>query len=91
MADITATRVTAIRTHPPLLIFAMLSVLVLLCSVLAGYAMAGSKKRFWTHAIGFAFIMAVTIYVILDLESPNLGFVRVDANSFLVDLLQSMK
>ena len=91
MIDITATRVTAIKTHPPLLIFAMLSVLALLSALVAGYGMARSKKRFWMHAVGFAIIMAFTIYVILDLETPNLGLVRVDANRFLVDLLQSMK
>jgi hypothetical protein len=91
MIDITAARVTAIRTHPPLLIFAMLSALALLSAVVAGYGMAGSKKRFWMHAIGFAFIMAGTIYVIIDLESPNLGLVRIDANRFMVDLLRSMK
>ncbi len=90
MADITATRVTAIRTHPPLLIFAMLSALALLCAVVAGYGMVGSKKRFWLHAIGFAFVMAFTFYVILDLETPNLWLVRVNANRFLLDLLQSM-
>lgn len=90
MIDITATRVTATMTHPPLLIFGMLGALALVSALVAGYAMAGGRKPSWMHAIGFAFIMAATIYVILDLEVPNLGLVRLDASKFLENLLQSM-
>jgi hypothetical protein len=36
--------------------------------------------------------MAVTVYVILDLEYPCLGLIRVDAvNQVLVDLRDSMR
>ena len=36
--------------------------------------------------------MAVTVYVILDLEYPRLGLIRVDAvDQVLVDLQDSMK
>ena len=42
--------------------------------------------------LGFALFMAVTVYVILDLEYPRLGFIRVDAvNQVLVELRESMK
>jgi hypothetical protein len=40
----------------------------------------------------FAAIMAVTVYVILDLEYPRFGLIRVDAiDQVLVDLRGSMK
>jgi hypothetical protein len=42
--------------------------------------------------VGFALIMATTVYVILDLEFPRLGIIRIDAfDRVLVDLRQSMQ
>jgi len=79
MFDITTTRTMAAYHHPPAVIFAMLFVLSLACSMLAGYGMAPGRERSWTHMLGFAFITAVAVYVILDLEFPRLGFIRVDA------------
>jgi hypothetical protein len=54
--------------------------------------MAGSQPRSWTHVLGFAVIMAVTVYVIIDLEYPRLGLIRVDAvDQALVGLRENMK
>ena len=92
MFDITTTRTTAAQRHPPVIIFAMLFVLSLSCSLLAGYGMASARERSWTHMIGFATITAVAVYVILDLEHPRLGFIRVDAaDQPLIELRESMK
>ena len=64
---------------------------VLTSSLLAGYAMAGGKSRSWIHIIGFALIMATTVYVILDLEFPRVGFIRVNAaDRVLIELRESM-
>ncbi len=92
MFDIATTRTMAARTHPPAIIFAMLGVLALMSSLLAGYAMAGGKTRSWIHVVGFALIMATSVYVILDLEFPRLGIIRIDPfDQVLVELRQSMK
>ena len=93
MIDITATRSMATQIHPPLVIFAMLCVLALASSLLAGYSMAGGQpSSCWIHMLAFAVIMAVTVYVILDLEYPPLGLIRVDTvDQVLVDLRDSMK
>jgi hypothetical protein len=41
--------------------------------------------------VGFALIMTVTLYVIVDLEYPRLGFIRVDAaDHVLIELRSSM-
>jgi hypothetical protein len=54
--------------------------------------MAGGKTRSWIHVVGFALIMATTVYVILDLEFPRLGIIRIDPfDQVLVELRQSMK
>ena len=79
MIDITTTRSAAVQMHPPAVILWMLCALGLGCSLLAGYSMATGEHRKWTHMIAFATVMALTVYVILDLEFPRLGLIRVDA------------
>jgi hypothetical protein len=59
--------------------------------MLAGYAMAAGRERSWTHMAGFAVITAVAVYVILDLEFPRHGLIRVDAaDQVLIELRESM-
>ena len=92
LIDILTTRMSATRIHPPEVIFWLLFALGLGCALMAGYGMAGSRTRSWVHMIGFAAITALTVYVILDMEFPRFGLVRVDAmDQVLVDLRQSMK
>jgi hypothetical protein len=91
MIDITTTRLMATRMHPPNAIFAMLVALTLAGALLAGHAMAESRSWSWMHAVAFAAAMAVTIYVIIDIEYPRLGFIRVDsADEVLIALRQHM-
>ena len=92
MIDIITIRKMATLTHPPAIIFVLLFGLALGCSLVAGYSMAGSTKRSWIHMIVFAAMTAVTVYVILDIEYPRLGLIRVDAaDQVLVELRESMK
>jgi len=92
MIDITTTRTMAARIHPPKIIFALLFVLALVCSSLAGFGMAGSKQRSWLHFLAFAAVTVVSVYVILDIEYPRAGFIRLDAyDQVLADLRDTMK
>ncbi|NOT56572.1 MAG: DUF4239 domain-containing protein [Deltaproteobacteria bacterium] len=91
MIDITTTRTLTAQMHPPPAIFALLFGLALVASLFAGYGMAGDTSRSWLHMLGFALVMAVSVYVIIDLEFPRLGFIRVDAfDQALVELRASM-
>jgi hypothetical protein len=91
MIDITTTRTMATQVHPPMVIFAMLFGLAVAASLLAGYGMTGSRVRSWFHMLGFALVMAVAIYVILDIEYPRLGLIRVDAfDQAMINLRESM-
>jgi hypothetical protein len=91
MIDITTTRTMAALMHPPTIVFVMLFGLALAASLLAGYGMTGSRVRRWFHMIGFALVMAFAVYVILDIEYPRLGLIRVDAfDQALIDLRASM-
>jgi len=92
MIDVTTTRWMATQFHQPTIIFAVLMVLALASSLLAGYGLVGSRRQRWIHMIGFAAITAIAIYVILDLEYPRRGFIRVDAaDQVLIDLRASME
>lgn len=92
MIDITTTRIMGVQMHPPPLIYAMLALMVLAGSLIAGYNMAASKRRDWFHLIIFVVVMGVAIYVILDFEFPRLGLIRIQSfDQVLVDLRQSME
>jgi hypothetical protein len=92
MFDLATVRVTATQIHPPLIIYVMLIGLALAAALLAGYQTAGEKGYDWIHKIGFAAIVASTVYVILDIEYPRLGFVRLDAiDQVLVNVRAGMK
>jgi len=93
MFDITTSREIAALTHTPLPVLLMLVVLGLACSLLAGYVMAGIKTRqVIVHTITFALIMTTTVYVIIDLDYPRFGLIRLDfADKGLIDLLARLK
>ena len=91
MIDITTTRTMATRMHPPGIVYGMLFFAALMAALLAGYNSAGGKTRGLLHSIGLAAIVSVALYVIIDIEHPRLGLVRVDAvDDVLRELRRSM-
>ena len=91
MFDIATTRAVALQIHPPPIIFVLLGVLPLICSLLAGFDAAARKRRSLIHVLGFAAVLAITVYVILDYEYPRFGLIREDAmDRVLVELRQGM-
>jgi len=57
MIDITTTRTVAAQTHPPSIIYAVLIVLMLASSLLAGDRLA--EGRSWIHIVAFAVTMTL--------------------------------
>jgi hypothetical protein len=54
--------------------------------------MAAREQRSWPHITAFALITVVAVYVVLDIEYPRRGFIRLDPyDQVLVELRQSMK
>ena len=91
MIDITTTRTEASKVHPPPIIFAILGVLTLACSLFAGYNMARRRSLNILHSAAFALVLTVTIYVIIDLEYPRMGLIQMtNSDHLLVDLRRSM-
>ena len=93
MINVPTARAIAMLTHTPVLIFVVLLILGLVCSLLAGYVLADTQTRkVWLYLIAFAVVVTLTIYVIFDLDYPRFGFIRLDfADQGLIDLLAEMK
>jgi hypothetical protein len=79
MGDMANTRVAATRNHPPQVIHVLLAALSLVSALLAGYGMAATRSRNGFHMLVIATTVSLTFYVILDLEYPRLGLIRVDS------------
>jgi hypothetical protein len=91
MFDMTTTRTVVARTRTPAIIYLLMGIVALLCAVLAGFHMAEARMRSWVHIVGFAAIVALTLYVIIDLENPHVGLIRIDNyNRLLTEVRQSM-
>ena len=87
MFDLASARLAATQIHPPTIIYALLIGLAFASALLAGYQAANENDPM--HRFGFALIISLTIYVILEIEYPRLGFVRLDAIDQLLDNLRA--
>lgn len=91
MFDTATTRTMWLQLHPPRIIYALLFGLGLICSLMAGYGMA-SRRRSWLHIVGFTVLTVVIVYVMLDVEYPRAGLIRLEAaDQMLIKVRESMK
>ncbi len=92
MIDITTTRAVAAEMHPPPVIFIMLGVTVLACSLLASYSMSIAGRLSLIHIIVFVLLVGIAVYVTFDFEYPRMGLIRVDpVDHVLIETLERMK
>jgi hypothetical protein len=92
MFDIDTTRTMALQLHPPRIIYALLFGLGLICSLLAGYRMSSGQHRSWLHILSFTVLTVIIVYVMLDVEYPRAGLIRLEhSDQALVDLRERMK
>jgi hypothetical protein len=90
MFDICSTRTAVRQIHQPKIIFIVMILQALVCSIIAGYGMAIKKSRSWIHLIGFTLVLLITLIVILDMEYPRVGFIRIDALDVLLSDLRKV-
>jgi hypothetical protein len=90
MFDVTTTRDAALRARVPDSIIILLFVLSVICSFFAGMLAPTDKKLNWLTVIGFGLLTMLVIFVILDLDRPNRGFIRGDKNVRYIVALRSM-
>ena len=92
MFDIANTRPGRPLTHPPPVIFVLLISLALCCGLFAGYGMAAGPHRNWLYMLGFSLVLSGAVFVIVDIEFPRLGLIRLDSfDKAIVDVRESMK
>jgi hypothetical protein len=92
MFDVTTARDAALRMHIPLVIFVFLALLSFVCGFLAGMDMAKPERLSPLHVFTFAATMGLTAFVILNLEFPRAGFVRMQyLDSMLAHLATTMR
>jgi ABC-type multidrug transport system fused ATPase/permease subunit len=72
------TRMTALQNHPPGLVYVLLLLLGLLCSLLAGFRMATGPRRNWLHMVIFPLVTAAVVYLTIDIEYPRVGLIRLE-------------
>jgi len=91
MFDNTTTRAAAAHMHPPLVVFGLLFLLALASAFVAGHGMASAPSAPWPHMLTFAAMISASVYLVLGLEYPRAGFVRIDGfDQTLANLRRSM-
>jgi hypothetical protein len=92
MIDITTARTLALRTHTPKLIVHLMLGLALLSALIAGYGMSPAKQRNWLLMGIFSAAISLTVYVVLDLDNPNSGLIRLSAaEQVMMQLRETIK
>jgi hypothetical protein len=56
----------------------MLFGMCLAAALVAGYGMAQARKPSLVHVVGFPLVMAFVVNLVLNMEHPRLGLIRVD-------------
>ena len=76
--NLSTSRLATIDRGTPPMVMPTVIALSFVASVLAGFHMS-RHRRSWLHCVAFSGILALVIYVILDLNHPRSGLIRVDA------------
>jgi hypothetical protein len=91
MLDVTTARDAVLRSHVPFGIFALLIVLSFVCAFFAGAEMSDRDRPSALHVTAFAATLALTTYVIVNVELPRLGFAGLGPfDALLAQLRQRM-
>lgn len=78
--------------HPPLIIFMVLFVLSLVSAFLLGYQTSTIRRKSWVHLGLFVLFLAVITYLVVDLEYPRVGAIRIgDMQDFIRERHRAME
>jgi hypothetical protein len=91
MFEITHEGMNMTLIHPPSIIFALLIGLAALGAFLVGYNSAENKQKFPIHILCYVLLTTFTLYIILNLEYPRVGFIRFSSfDQMLMDVREDM-
>lgn len=78
--------------HPPFIIFVVLFLLSLVSAFLLGYQASTIARKSWVHLGLFVIFLAVVSYLIVDLEYPRVGAIRIgDMQEFIRERHRAME
>ena len=75
--DASSTRETLTRAFTPTPILFFLTALTMLCAFLVGEATARSGGNVWLYRILFATAISAAIFIVVDLDNPRTGLIRI--------------
>lgn len=88
--DLHAERVAAMENHVPESVLLLLLLVALLAAMLVGYGCGLAKRRHLLSTSVLALLIGLVIFVIMDLDRPGRGLIRVSQES-MVRLRDGMK
>jgi len=68
----------AMRNHPPWAIHPLLGLLCVVGSMWFGDSIGPSRSAQWLHRLSFGGITALAVHMILDVEFPPRGLIRIE-------------
>lgn len=88
MIEVAITREAATKAIVPEPVLYLLFIMILITSLISGYATSIEKKFNYIAVIGFIVLVGCVVYIILDLDRPRRGLITNTAvNGFIRDLL----
>lgn len=89
--DLTTTRMEVGRMTVPSLVMLTLFVLSFVAAILVGYEMSSRPRLSWLHVCLFASTIAFAVFVIVDLNNPREGLIRINSvDKVFRDMLDSI-
>jgi undecaprenyl pyrophosphate phosphatase UppP len=81
--DLHAERVAAMENHVPESVLLLLLLVAMLAAMLVGYGCGLAQRRHFFSTSIVAFLIGMVILVIIDLDRPNHGLIRVSQKSMI--------
>lgn len=78
MIDVTGEREFARQNRVPSGVIWLLFVVTLVSGSLGGYAFGAKRQRNWLAFAGFAVMISIVVYTILDLDRPRRGLIQIN-------------
>lgn len=92
MFRIAHTGINMAKVHPPAIVFVLLIGLAMAGAFLIGYNSANKKQRRPFHMICYVLLTAFTIYIIINIEYPRSGFIRLQFfDQVLINIRDNMQ
>lgn len=88
--DLHAARLAAMKNHVPEVVLMLLFLVAVMAALLVGYGCGLMKSRHSFSTTTMALLIALVITVIIDLDRPSRGLIRVSQDS-MIQLQENMK